>query len=251
MSSALRMLGALLVALWLSPPPPASAAAGPAGERIFNQAGCVACHGKNARGSTVAPPLAGHTAEQVKHYVRSPHGKMPRFGPDKLRDADLDAVASYIAGLALPKIRVKPVGFEQTIEMHHWMAHHSLRSNDAEHATDHLSHLLKLVKDDAHRRGIERLLELVRAKRFEEAAHGVVEMVSTKVTPGISMEQMHVRLALGSLEAGDTKEVQHHLEHYVESAPPHDRKHAEELLAALMKGDLDAVRKRLAHLVNR
>lgn len=245
------LLAAMIPVFWISPAGPAYAAAGPLGERVFNQAGCVACHGKNAQGSTFAPPLPGHTVEQVKRYVRNPHGKMPRFGPDKLSDSDLDAIASYIAGLPLPEVRGKRVTIEQSLEIHHWMAHHALRANDPKHATHHLSHVLALVKDNAHRRDIGRLLELVRANRLEEAAHGVVVMVNARVTPETSMEQMHLRLGLGSLEADDAKEVQHHLEHYVESVSPHDRKHAEELLVRLKKGDLGSVRKQMAHLLSK
>lgn len=221
------------------------------GKALFVNAGCAACHGNDARGTQFAPTLPGHTAEQVRRYVRNPQGKMPRFGADKLNDAELGRIASYIAGLPVPKLRVASVDLRGAIEMHHWMAHHALRSKDAKHGIHHLSHALDVVKEDEHRRGIESIIELVRKNRLEEAAHHTVVMVTTKISPDISMEQMHLRLALGSLDAADAKEALHHVDHYVESVSAHDKAHAMELAEVLKKGQVDAARKRLAHLLAR
>jgi len=79
-----------------------------AGIRLYIAAGCVACHGADGRGSTFAPMLPGHNAEQVKRYVRNPVGKMPRFGNDKLSDADLETPAAYIAALPVPETASRP-----------------------------------------------------------------------------------------------------------------------------------------------
>jgi len=219
------------------------------GKALYVKAGCAACHGTDARGSNFAPNLPGHTAEQVKRYVRNPQGKMPRFGADKLNDAELDRVASYIAALPVPRARVAAIDPAGAVEMHHWIAHHALRSNNAKHAGHHLSLALDLVKDDAHRRGIEAILELIGKKRLEDAAHHTVEMVVTKVTPGVTIQQMHLRLALGSLEAGNLREARHYVDHYVEGASPHDKGHAMELAALLKKGQVESAKKRLAHLL--
>jgi mono/diheme cytochrome c family protein len=228
----------------------AAAAADPVGKGLYERAGCIACHGPDARGTDLAPMLAGHTAEQVKRYARNPQGKMPRFGPDKLSDSELDAVAAYIAGIAVPEARVEALELSAALEMHHWIAHHALAANDAKHASVHLAHILELVKDDdAHRRGIERIAGLVRANRLTPAAQELLQMLHAKVTPDISVEKMHLRLALGAIDAGDMLGARHYLEQYVEGASPHDRKHAAELLVLLKKGDLVAVKKRVAHLL--
>lgn len=245
--------GALAAVLVLGPAAVSAerSAAQESGRALFVKAGCAACHGADARGSDFAPNLPGHTPEQVKHYVRNPQGKMPRFGADKLSDAELNRVASYIASLPVPKTRLGSAGISGALEMHHWMAHHALRSNDAKHASHHLSHALDLVKDDEHRRGIEGILKLVGKNRFEDAAHHTVEMVATKITPAISMEQMHLRLALGSLDAADVPEARHHVDHYVEAASAHDKAHAMELAKLLNNGDVAAAKKRLMHLLAR
>lgn len=47
------------------------------GEQLFQTTGCAACHGLSAEGSTIAPALPGHSADQVRRQVRSPLGTMP------------------------------------------------------------------------------------------------------------------------------------------------------------------------------
>lgn len=243
-----RVSRLLLVAVPSVLPLAAHAGTPMAGLAIYQKAGCIACHGTDARGTTVAPPLAGHTAEQVKRSVRNPQGIMPRFGNDKITEKELDALAAYVAGIEAQP-HAAPLEFAGALEAHHWMAHHALRANDAEHAFHHLTHAREVAKDGEHRAGIDRVLGLVRAKRLEEAAHAVVEMVSSKLAPDMSIEKLHLRLALGAIEDGNAKEVRHHLEHYVEGATGHNRRHAEELLALAKKGDLAAAKKRLAHLL--
>jgi hypothetical protein len=77
----------------------------------------------------------------------------------------------------------------------------------------------------------------------------VVEMVSSKITPNVPMEKLHLRLALGAIDDSNAKEVEHHLQHYVEGASAHDRRHAEQLLTLVREGDLLTVKKRIAHLL--
>ncbi len=101
----------------------AFAAAGIPGRAIYQKAGCAACHGAEAQGTEFAPMLPGHSADQVKSYARNPQGKMPRFGPDKLSDSELQAVASYIAGLKPPETAAGSIKLPGVLEMHHWLAH--------------------------------------------------------------------------------------------------------------------------------
>lgn len=238
----------LAVALSALPAALAHASTHMAGMALYQKAGCIACHGENARGSKIAPPLAGHTEEQVRRAVRNPQGIMPRFGDDKLTEKELRALAAYIAGLE-PGPAPAAFEFPGALQAHHWLAHHALRSNDAEHGIHHLSHARELVRDEAHRAELDRTLALARAGRLEEAAHAVVEMVSSKITPDVPMEKLHLRLALGAIDDSNAKEVEHHLQHYVEGASAHDRRHAEQLLKLVRKGDLLTVKKRIAHLL--
>lgn len=219
-----------------------------AGGAIYERAGCVACHGPDARGTALAPPLAGHTAQQVSHSVRNPQGIMPRFGEDKISGKELEALAAYIASLeAHPGDAA--TGFPGALEAHHWMAHQALRLGDAEHALHHLTHARDVAADDAHRAGIERALALVRTKRLEEAAHVVVILVSSSVRPETPIDKLHLRLALGAIDDGNAKEARHHLQHFVDASRGHDRRHAEQLLELVNKGNLAQAKKRLAHMM--
>lgn len=243
-----RLWAPLLAAALSALPAPAQARAHMPGMALYQRAGCIACHGEDGRGSKVAPPLAGHTEDQVKRAVRNPQGIMPRFGEDKLTERELTALAAYIAGLEAGPAAAAP-DFPGALEAHHWLAHHALRSNDAEHGIHHLTHARELAADEAHRAQIDRTLALARAGRLEQAAHAVVEMVSSRITPDVSMEKLHLRLALGAIDNANAKEVEHHLQHYVEGSSAHDRRHAEELLTLVRKGDLASVKKRIAHLL--
>jgi mono/diheme cytochrome c family protein len=70
------------------------------GELLFVSKGCSTCHGTQGEGTDIAPPLGGHTGEQVKRQVRSPVGLMPAFPPDKISDQELEQVAQYLTTLA-------------------------------------------------------------------------------------------------------------------------------------------------------
>jgi cytochrome c553 len=219
-----------------------------AGSAIYQSAGCVACHGPDARGTAVGPPLAGHTAQQVRHSVRNPQGIMPRFGEDKISSKEIEKLAAYIASLeAHPGDAAS--GFPGALEAHHWMAHQALRLGDAEHALHHLTHARDVAADEAHRAGIERALALVRAKRLEQAAHAVVTMVSSSVRPEMPIDKLHLKLALGAIDDGNAKEARHHLRHFADVSRGHDRRHAEQLLELVERGNLAQAKKRLAHMM--
>ena len=244
-SAAILLAAMSPILVW--PGPRALAAADSPGRAAYQKAGCAACHGAEAQGTEFAPMLPGHSADQVKRYTRKAQGKMPRYGPDMLSDSELQAIASYIEGLKPPETAA--VKLPGALEMHHWIAHHSLRAGDAEHALVHLAHALELAKDDEHRRGMERVVGLVKAKRLPQAADAVVDLLGSKVVPETSAQRLHVRLALSALDAGDTRGLTHYLERYRDGASPHDKGHARELLALVRKGDLATVRSRLVHLL--
>jgi mono/diheme cytochrome c family protein len=243
------LLAAMAIAIWTPVGHGAMHSPETAGKKIYGQAGCIACHQAEGKGSSFAPMLPGHSADQVKRYVRNPVGKMPRFGNDKLSDAELGAVAAYIAALPMPEMSSKPPDAREAMEMHHWMAYRSLKDNDSAHAEHHLLHALELAVDDGHRRSMENVLDFTRAKRTDHAGRQLLELMSAKVTPTLPIGQLHLRLALGALEAGDVLETEHHVRHYLKTASPHDRHHAQQLLPLLRKGDLVSVRKPLTHLM--
>ncbi len=85
-----------------TPGPTATVALSEVGHTLFQTAGCANCHGQNAQGSPVAPALEGISADEVRQQVRHPKGTMPQYSPSQLSDADLDAIAAFVASLATP-----------------------------------------------------------------------------------------------------------------------------------------------------
>ncbi len=80
------------------------------GHELFVSKGCAACHGQDAEGTGIAPPLAGHTSAQVKRQARAPLGIMPVFPPDKLSNDELEAIVEFIVGTvrrARPRTRTR------------------------------------------------------------------------------------------------------------------------------------------------
>ena len=86
----------------------ATAATAAAGQTVFTT-NCARCHSINGTGGNRAPDLshtggdATHTAQWLSEFIKDPKSKnpssrMPPFG-DKITDADLQAVSSYLAGL--------------------------------------------------------------------------------------------------------------------------------------------------------
>jgi mono/diheme cytochrome c family protein len=92
------------------PPPPPPAETGDtggdtggetSGEAVFASAGCGSCHTFTPAGSsgTIGPNLdeTSVSVEQAEEQVRNGGGAMPPFG-DELSDAEITAVAEYVAG---------------------------------------------------------------------------------------------------------------------------------------------------------
>ena len=87
-------------------------AAGPAGEQIFNSAGCVNCHTLAAAGSDAqVGPNLGEISNPTRNYIRTsilnPNAEiaegfepdiMPKNFRDELSDEELDALVKYLLG---------------------------------------------------------------------------------------------------------------------------------------------------------
>ena len=71
------------------------------GRQLYEDYGCMACHGAAAEGM-MGPALASTTLqlEQVRLQVRNPRGGMPDFPPQELSDGDLDAIYDYLQSLS-------------------------------------------------------------------------------------------------------------------------------------------------------
>ena len=80
-------------------PPVDGAPNAQAGAALCRTAGCVACHGNEARGTVAGPDIHGHTADQVRLQVRTPVGTMPSYDTAAISDAGLEDIAAFIGAI--------------------------------------------------------------------------------------------------------------------------------------------------------
>jgi len=66
---------------------------------LYISKGCAACHGADARGAGVGPPLLGVPREEIRRKVREPQGAMPAYSPERLSDEDLEQIIRYLESL--------------------------------------------------------------------------------------------------------------------------------------------------------
>jgi len=107
----MRTFAALVAALAALAATPTAGAAQPSGRDLYLQ-GCVECHGSDAMGSAVGPPLRGVGAQSAHLYLTT--GYMPLDDPDDepvrkdspYSDEEIEALVGYIVsfgGEPVPK----------------------------------------------------------------------------------------------------------------------------------------------------
>jgi mono/diheme cytochrome c family protein len=80
-----------------------SSAAGVAnGKTVFASVGCIACHGAQAQGTSLAPAIAPPPLElpAMIAYIRQPTGKMPPVAVATASDSQLADVFAYLQSIA-------------------------------------------------------------------------------------------------------------------------------------------------------
>jgi mono/diheme cytochrome c family protein len=72
------------------------------GKTVFASAGCIACHGAQAQGTSLAPAIAPPPLElpAMITYFRQPTGKMPPVPESTASDKQLADVFAYLQSLA-------------------------------------------------------------------------------------------------------------------------------------------------------
>jgi mono/diheme cytochrome c family protein len=72
------------------------------GKRVFTSAGCVACHGAEGHGTSLAPQISPPPLElpALIAYVRQPTGKMPPIPEATASDQDLANVYAFLKSVA-------------------------------------------------------------------------------------------------------------------------------------------------------
>lgn len=239
----LLIVVAVLVAACKAPAPAPAPAPTPtpvdhvaAGRQLFIDKGCAVCHGQNAEGMDIAPALSGHNEEQVKRNVRNPAGSMPRFGHEQISDDELEMIVDYIESLASVAEHREPAAMEDALVVHHWMTLYALESDNGAEAEHHVLHILELVTDPEHKAQIEETLEHIQAGDFHDASHALEEILVEKADPGVSLENLHLQLALAALEAEDLDDAKHHIEYFIGLATGDEKARGEEIIDLLEQG---------------
>ncbi len=207
-----------------------------AGKQLFIDKGCAACHGLNAEGTNIAPALPGHNTEQVMRQVRSPVGSMPLSSPEQISDDELEMIADYIGSLEHEDEHIEPVDMDDALVMHHWMALYALESDNEAEAEHHLHHILELVTDPEHKAQMGEVLEHIQAGDFHDASHALEEILVEKADPGVSLENLHLQLALAALEAEDLDDAKHHIEYFIGLATGDEKARGEEIIDLMEQG---------------
>lgn len=73
------------------------------GRQVYLNAGCGTCHGLEAQGGPVGPPLAGAIPEIVVRMVRDGLGGMPAYLTAHISDTDMDALTTYFQQMDAPE----------------------------------------------------------------------------------------------------------------------------------------------------
>ncbi len=209
-----------------------------AGRQLFIDKGCAACHGQNAEGTDIAPALPGHNAEQVKRTVRSPKGNMPRFSFEQISDDELEMIAAYTESLASDTEHREPVAMEDALVVHHWMALYALEADNEDEAEHHVRHILEIITDPEHKAQMEEVIEHLQAGDVHDASHAIEEMLAGKAESGLSLQNLHLQMALASIEADEMEDTKHHLEHFVDMATGDEKARGEEAIDLLEQGNI-------------
>lgn len=218
------------------------------GRAAYLAAGCAACHGQNAEGTSVGPALPGHTADQVRQQVRSPLAQMPSYSREQLSDADLEKIVAYIERLKPGKQHVEPIELPELVATHHWMALSALAADDPRDALHHVGHIIEQVKGE-QLGAMKRARALLRRGELHEAEHLIEEMLAGKAKPELGLARLHLRLALSAVDQRDRAEAVHHLRHFLESAKGGKRAKGQAVLAHLREGDLHGAEHGIADLL--
>ena len=216
------------------------------GSRLFMSKGCGACHGQDAQGTSVGPPLGGHSASAITRQVRAPIGLMPVFPVDKLSDAELGMIVAFLEALPGHHLHEEPGDLGQEVALHHWMALLALEAGDVAEAVHHVEHIIELVEGD-HLARMQHVLQELEEGHTHDAAHTIEDMVAGTVFPELVELRMH--LLLSAVRVDDGVNAVHHLDHFLELASPEDLSKGRGVLAHLQGGEFHEAEHELEELL--
>jgi len=192
----------------------------------------------------------GTVQQSTPSQARSPLALMPAFSKLQITDVELSEIAAYIESLSTSAGHIEPIGMEDVVAMHHWMALSALAADNHEEAEHHVIHIIELVQNDTeHVHQMEEVLEALQAGDEHGAEHPIEAMLAGTAEPGLTPADMHLRLTLVGLESGNVEDLRHHMEHFVEEAPAGEGISGQEILEMLDAGALDDARHEIEEIL--
>ena len=131
---------------------------------------------------------------------------------------------------------------------HHWQALLAIRADDLEDAGHHVDHIIVAV-DGAHLVAMQEVAELLEAGDAHDAEHEIEGMLAGQAERDLTMEALHLQMALGALGNGESAESVHHRGHFVAASADREAKEGSEILATIEAGDHHAAEERIAALI--
>ncbi len=219
-----------------------------AGEQLFIEKGCAACHGADGVGTDFAPAMPGHTELQVRRQVRGPMGIMSVFNSDVVTSDELDALVAYVTGLSGGHSHGSDGATAEELLSHHLMAVTALEGDNTAEAQHHIEHILGIVEGE-HLALMQHAAELASNTETHEAQHLIETMIADVTSPEEDLGNLHFKLALSSLRVGDSDGADHHLDHALGSGEILQTSQVLEILAMITAEDLEAAEEHLSALV--
>lgn len=138
---------------------------------------------------------------------------------------------------------------DSTTVLHHWQALSSMDSGDLDDARHHIEHIIGVVSDDAmHVAAMNDALVALNAGLLHDAEHEIEQMLAGRAEQQLTAELMHLQMAVVAIEASDSDEAIHHLEHFTAVAHA-ETAEVDEVLGLVEAGELSEASEHLVALV--
>ncbi|MFQ5826346.1 MAG: c-type cytochrome [Dehalococcoidia bacterium] len=223
------------------------------GKAIFDRVGCAECHGADGRGTELAPTLAGKNRQQAISQIRNPLAKMPAFPPSKLSRQEAELVALYIESLGtITGSHEEPAYVPSADPIDHLsMAIGALEYGNDTDAMHHVGHAIEFSypSPELNKRLGEILLDIGNGQ-FLRAQYGLQSLILA-MSPEegkTSSKELHLRLALDSLESGSTTAALH-LEHLLSLTDVENQAQVQQIIELLETNNLSEAYQGLKQLL--
>ena len=222
------------------------------GKKLFTDRGCAACHGSNAMGTAVVQSISVRSPEVIRQQIRAPVGMMPLFPPDKLTNNELDKIIVYIRALPEAHTHHKPVDVKRDMALHQWMALLALEANDLSEAVQQMQHINGL-SPGGPLPWVQDVLRTMEEGSIHDATHAVektlAETAQAATGPGLTLEEIHLRLTLSAMRVENIAGAVHHVDHFLELATGDLLEDGQSILTLLQEGNFHDAENNLEELV--